>query len=380
MAPVEDLQSRDLAWISDFVMNQMVLMMRPLLEQLQQTDSSAEYANRAIHRMSMDIAELRMDMERTNKYMSILRQGLGVQNEGKCLLQRGLDSATRTAKRLDEQMETMTSLMRGLEDTCAALCLDFQQSNSKHDELSKKVSESSMAMEDLQVKIDRISKDSHFVKDDILGGDARVDWQSELGKLQRSNVCLVPKLEEKVVRGPPSSQGVRGAPESSWPSKKVFSTALDVSSHASGGGGNTPVNFKAASSLSDTASNHSGSQQSKRLSRVGSSSSKAALPQQDRALQQDHLSSGMSRKESRVWSPGGPSNLIDDTSVNSGGNGSGGDGQEISRLPLLGGPVSRQSGSMVGRPAERTGVTSEGPRLRFTATMANLPPSRGTAS
>jgi len=107
MAPIEELHSRDLAWISEFVMQQMVLMMRPLMEHVQQTDVTLECAQRAVQRLHTDLSEVRGEIERNSKSLGILRQGLGVQNESKCMLQRSMDSAARTVKRLDEQMDTM---------------------------------------------------------------------------------------------------------------------------------------------------------------------------------------------------------------------------------------------------------------------------------
>ena len=48
-------------------MQQVVIMMRPLMDHLQQTDSS-------VHRVSLDLAEVKAEVDRTNKYLAILRQ------------------------------------------------------------------------------------------------------------------------------------------------------------------------------------------------------------------------------------------------------------------------------------------------------------------
>ncbi|CAK9009992.1 unnamed protein product [Durusdinium trenchii] len=133
-------------------------MMRPMMDHLQQTDNSVDYAQRQVNRISMDLAEVKADVDRTNKYLAILRQGLGVQNEGKCVLQRSLESNTRTVKRLDEQMESLlTALDR---DLCKALppqndkrLMDQRWSGK---ELSQKVSEHTITIDDLQAKVDRI--------------------------------------------------------------------------------------------------------------------------------------------------------------------------------------------------------------------------------
>eukprot|EP00440_Ansanella_granifera_P012247 gb/GFBE01013316.1/.p1 GENE.gb/GFBE01013316.1/~~gb/GFBE01013316.1/.p1 ORF type:complete len:358 (+),score=60.21 gb/GFBE01013316.1/:1-1074(+) len=354
MAPIEDLQSRDLAWISDFVMQQMVIMMRPMMDHLHQTDSAVDYAQRQAQRLSMDVTELRADLERTNKYLAILRQGLGVQNEGKCMLQRSLDGNTRTVKRLDEQMESLLSVMRGVEDSFSQLSSDVRTTNSRHEELSTKLNDNNLALGDLQVKVERISTDAHVASG--LEADRLEVWHRELRELRRGQIGLAPKLEEKALRAPPSSQSVRAGTES-WPQKRSFAT-VDVS----GSSGNTPGSYSAASNFGDGASSFSGvpglpgSQQSKRISRVGSSSSRA----------QDQLSFGVSgRSSSRVWSPDKGVEVADESMLSAASE----EAHESSRLPLL---AARPG---VTRPAERT-AGNDGPRLRFTATMAN-PPSTG---
>jgi len=361
MAPIEDMQSRDLAWISDFVMQQMVIMLRPMMDHLQQTDCTADYTQRAVQRLSMDVTEIRGDIERTNKYLSILRQGLGVQNEGKCMLQRGLEGNTRTLKRLDEQMDNMLGVIRGFEDSFAQLCSDFRGSSSKHEELSNRVLENYSAFEDLQAKVEKISSETHTVKDDLLSSEARLEvWQRELRELRRAQLSMAPnlKLEEKASKAPPSSQSVRGT---DWPQKKSFST-MEVSEKS---GGNTPGTYAGTSNFGDLPNNPGSSQQPRKISRVDSSSSRATLLPSEKTLQQEHLSFGANgRSASRVWSPGEEAD----------GPKSGEEVSENSRLPLL---AARQPVSMA-RNVDRTAV-SEGPRLRFTATMAK-PPSQGSPS
>merc|ERR1719197_2131344 len=98
-----------------------MIMLRPIMDSLQQTDATVDYAQRAVQRLSIDIAEVRGDLERTNKYLAILRQGLGVQNEGRCVLQRGLENSQRTAKRLDEQMDSVLGVMRSVDESISQL-------------------------------------------------------------------------------------------------------------------------------------------------------------------------------------------------------------------------------------------------------------------
>merc|ERR1719163_1209588 len=134
MAPVEDLQARDLAWISDFVMQQVAIMMHPVMDHLEQTDEAADYTQRAVEQLGTDIAELRNDLERTNKYLGILRQGLGMQNEGRCVLQRSVESTTRTVGRLDENMDNLIGVVRRMEESLGQLTGEMRGVGAKHTE------------------------------------------------------------------------------------------------------------------------------------------------------------------------------------------------------------------------------------------------------
>jgi len=319
MAPLEDLHSKDLAWISDFVMQQVVIMMRPMMDHLQQTDSSVDYTQRQVNRVSVDLAEVKADVDRTNKYLAILRQGLGVQKEGKCVLQRSLESNTRTVKRLDEQMESLLTVLRGVEESFSQLCTDFRGASTRHEELSQKVSEHTINIDDLQVKVDRMS-DAPKDETGMNNETARIEvWHRELRELRRNQIGLVPKLEEK---GKPPTSG-RGDP---WPKKSY--AAVEVT---------TPGTY-ATSSFSDATSS-----QAKRISRVGSSSSPAHL------LPQEHFTLSVPNRNPRVWNEDAAEEAL-----------------EESRLPLLARPA---------RHVDRNGGTSEAPRLRFTATMQ---PGNGT--
>jgi len=328
MAPLEDLHSRDLAWISDFVMQQVVIMMRPMMDHLQQTDSSVDYTQRQVHRVNMDLAELKADLDRTNKYLAVLRQGLGVQNEGKCVLQRSLESNTRTVKRLDEQMESLLTVLRGVEESFSQLCSDFRGANTRHEELSQKVTEHTIALDDMQVRVDRMFDVQPPAKDEVLHSEVRIEaWHRELRELRKNQMGLVPKLEEKSAKAPAPAPAVRGEP---WP-KKAY----------------------AAVEVPATANNPPGSSQpSKRSSRVSSSSSRAQL------LAQDHFALAVPGRNQRVWDEEAPDSVLPENTE-----------EEGDRLPLL-------SGRPVARPVERSSGNTEGPRLRFTATMAH-PPSRG---
>merc|ERR1719446_1908836 len=149
------------------------MMLRPMMEQLQQTDSNVDDAYHTMQRLSMDISEVRSDLERTNKHLAILRQGLGVQNESRCVLQRNVESSTRATKRLDEQMEGLLETMRAVECTIGRLTSDVRSSGAKHDELSRLVAESTCSIEDIQAKVERTANETHVFKDELRSTDAK---------------------------------------------------------------------------------------------------------------------------------------------------------------------------------------------------------------
>lgn len=380
MAPLEDLQSRDLAWISDFVMQQVMIMLRPMMDHLQHTDAAVDYAQRSVQRLSMDLSETRGDIERTNKYLAILRQGLGVQNEGKCVLQRSVESTGRTVKRLDDQMESMLAVMRGVEDSVGQLCADMRGAGNRQDDLAKQVAQSSMVLQDLQEKIGRVISDTHSIKDDVLSNEAKMEvWQRELRELRRSQFSIGSKLDEKPVR----QEGINGGPDASvWPpKKKPFATpAMEVSTGFPSAGEKAGSGFYGAAATGlggeDSTSSHSGSgsQQSKRVSRVGSGSGRGG-----NLLQQAQFLTGTDTPDGDDGGLSIGAMSAMGTGMGAAGMGSGGGGSDetsctnTSRLPLL---AAKQSGNT--RPLDTRGSETSGvPRLRFAATMSTKPSSRG---
>lgn len=339
MAPIEDFTSRDLAWISDFVMQQVVIMMRPMMDHMHQTDATVDYTKIAVHRLSMDISEVRVDLERTNKSLAILRQGLGAQNEGKCALQRSVDGTSRSVKRLDEQIDNLLEVMRGVEESNAGLCSDMRIVSIKQEELANRVMESNASVEELQAKVERVSNDAHAVKDDLLSSEARLEvWQRELRELRRSQLGIVPKLEEKSCRPPPSSQGgSRTAGSEPWPPKKGFAPTVEAASGLTGSG----CGPESSSVIRNT-------QEAKSLRRLGSVGSSSG-----RGMLQSDLEFGLPpRSGSRaaataaatagVWDSAG---LESETTTRRDDSRSGSAGDEAcpsSRLPLL----TKQSSSV----------------------------------
>lgn len=368
MAPVEDLQSRDLAWISDFVMQQMVIMMRPMMDHLQETEATADYANRVVQRLGVDVSELRGDLERTNKYLGILRQGLGVQNEGKFIMQRTVEGNVRAAKRLDEQMESTLAIIRGLEDSIGQIIQDVRLDKDKQDELAKHININNNTVEDLQAKVERLTIDSHALKNDFMANDARMEiWQRELRELRRGPLGVSTKMDsEKGARPPPSSQSSRlpqSADQSPWPPKKSFAPAVE------------PLNSKgndanaSLTGLVETSSNHSGSShQSKRVSKVCCGSDPLEFSISAPPLSGPRAGNWNGFEGTRTAGLEGTRTPSRDANEGVARAGAADDEPQPSRLPML--AAARQSNG-VARSADA------GPRLRFHATMAK-PESRGS--
>lgn len=207
MAPIEDLNSRDLAWISDFVMQQMTLMMRPIMEQLDETDATFDYVQRAVDSLSSDVSRLEMDLGRTNKNMAILRQGLGVQNEGKCMLQRDIENTTLSVKRLDGQIDSLRVIMPGMEENIRGLGSGIRTASVKHEDLAKQMVDNVATIEELQAKIDQLVKDMVEMKDDRINND-------------RFQLGIGTKLDDPTGRPLHSSQLGRASNKEPWLQKK----------------------------------------------------------------------------------------------------------------------------------------------------------------
>mmetsp|Transcript_40741 Transcript_40741/g.86757 ORF Transcript_40741/g.86757 Transcript_40741/m.86757 type:complete len:359 (-) Transcript_40741:68-1144(-) len=355
MAPLEDLHNRDLAWISDFVMQQFVIMIRPVLDRLDETDAAVDYVDRMVQQVSLDVSEVRDDVGRSQKYLALLRQGLGEQNEGKCMLQLGLEGTTRAVKRMDEQMENMLGVMQGVEESFGQLHGDMRGLGAKQEDLTSQVSMSAMALDDLRAKAERISNDVYAVKDDLRNSEARQEvWQNELRELRRISVVgLAPKLEAG--RPPPSKESCRSPAVDSWPQKQTFASSVDVAGGSERGGN------AMASGLGDA---NSSGQQSKRMSRKGSGSGRLQL-------QQDHLDFAVpSRSSSKpaLWSG------VDGSAADRGLDCAPADEAPGSRLPLL--TTATRAPAALSRPPQPRSSQEEASRLRFSATMAEAP-SRG---
>lgn len=355
MAPVEDLQARDLAWISDFVMQQVAIMMHPVMDHLEQTDEAADYTQRAVEQLGTDIGELRNDLERTNKYLGILRQGLGMQNESRCMLQRSVESTTRTVGRLDDNMENLVGIVRRVEENISQISLEMRGVSQKHSELSKQVTESSSCIEELHAKIESLSIDSHTLKDDLRNSEAKLEvWQRDLRELRRNQLGIAPKFEEKTGRQQPSSsQGCRTTPSDTWPQKKSLASTASVD---------------CGNQCCSTPESGDGEQKHKRLSSVGSASRRGLLQPE---LKLGSLPSRSSSQAVLYESIHAGSIEADDSIFGSHPSTAAAvdEATPSSRLPLL---AKQPSGT---RPPD--GAYHSGLRLRFSETLVRQP-SRGS--
>lgn len=352
MAPIEDLQSRDLAWISDFVMQQVAIMMHPVMDHLEQTDEAADYTQRAVEQLGTDITELRNDLERTNKYLGILRQGLGMQNESRCVLQRSVESTTRTVGRLDDNMDNLVGITRRVEDSISQISLEMRGVGQKHIELTKQATESSASIEDLHAKIETITIDNHAIKDDLRSNEAHFEvLQRDLRELRRGQFGIA---QDKTGRQQPSSShGCRATGHNdTWPQKKSLASTASVD-------GSNQCCSTPESGEGDSSAKH------KRMG-VGSASRRLLQPElklgslpsrsSSQAVLYDSIHSGAMEAEDSIFTSHTSSNVADDSTPSS-------------RLPLL---AKQPSGT---RPPD--GAYHSGLRLRFSETLARQP-SRGS--
>jgi predicted nucleic acid-binding Zn-ribbon protein len=339
MAPLDNLHARDLAWISDFVMQQVTIMMHPVMEHLDQAEDAADCTQRSVERVSKEVSDLRSDLERTNKCLTIMRQGLGLQNESKCALQRTVESTTQTIGRLDDSISQLTSELRGV--------------GVRNFELAKQASESSASIEDLWSKIESLTLESHALKDGLRNSEARLEvWQQDLRELRRNQMGIAPKFEEKLARHQTSSQSNRGgAAMDPWSQKKSMASTTPFEMY--GKECSTPE--------------RDGDSKQKRLSHVNTASQRSLLQPELRlsnlpsrgssqAVLYEHA--GCIAPESEDSHFGShPSSAYGDETIGS------------SRLPLL----AKQSNSS--RPNDSMYANSV--RLRFSETLTRQP-SRGS--
>lgn len=208
MAPFENVRSSDLAWISDFVVQQMLILLQPLLDHLQRTDFAMD---RIAQRLDFQVSEVKGEIERTNKYLAILRQGLGLQNEGKCVLQLGLESSVRTVQRLDDQMQGVLGLMRTVEDSLGKHRVETHCVVSTQLDLAKKVANSLSTIEDVKARVDVLAGDARRARDGQVEAEIRLEgWHKELHVPADTALRELRDLREPQFRGEPTRRSSAG--------------------------------------------------------------------------------------------------------------------------------------------------------------------------
>lgn len=351
MAPLENVRSSDLAWISDFVVQQMLVLLQPFLDHLQRTDFAMD---RIAQRLDFQVSEVKGEIERTNKYLAILRQGLGLQNEGKCVLQLGLESAVRTVQRLDDQMHGVLGLMRTVEDSLGKQRVETHCVISTQLDLAKKVSNSLSTIEDLKARVDVLAlREPRDIREPQFRGEPT--RRSSAGCSQVSSLVMASLPSATSSKQSPLSEEVlpssRAATWSQQQRRLLSVSPVDAGGYISGAGSCAGVS---AGELQPPRS-------------LGNAIGGQRLPTRggcfaDSPFATDMIPTGVVADEATSIvdaSPGGSSRRRPLSGS--------------ARLPML---ATRQLVST--KPPERaSGGDAGGPRLRFTATMASPPPSRG---
>lgn len=198
MAPLENLRSQDLAWVSDFVREQTVLALQPFLEHLQDTDEAIAATQHAVHRLSKDVSDLNGDVERATKCLSILRQGLGVQNENRCVMEKDLETVARAVRHVDERLDEVLEAIPTMEQGIEGLCTDLSATASKHDDVAKDTAENAQMLKKLQAKLDRLVGDTRAMQDKLSSNEASVElFRREYSEVQRcSQPVALQHIEE----------------------------------------------------------------------------------------------------------------------------------------------------------------------------------------
>jgi len=321
MAPLEDLEARDLAWISDFVMQQMAIMLRPLMDHLEQSDMEVDRTQRMIHKLTLTISEAQGDIDRNSKYLSTLRQGLGVQNENRCRLERDLEGTAATMKHFSDQMEGLLSTVEGVKESVRKQGCDVRCLSDRQADLLKQADQTGGALEALQET-----------------------WQREIRELRLSSSGSMATALGGIPPTTTGSGGSAGVLDSPWLQKKNLMVAAEDNGLNAGGV------FNGGRSIVGDANVGNG----RGLSRQSKHKPKMATQDLDAFDMQP-------RSSSKVWgrAAAGPSEVEDNAPADN------------ARLPPV--LMPRRTG-VSASPPDR--MPAEAPRLRFTATLAAKPPTR----
>mmetsp|Transcript_6657 Transcript_6657/g.15222 ORF Transcript_6657/g.15222 Transcript_6657/m.15222 type:complete len:199 (-) Transcript_6657:67-663(-) len=136
----------------------------------------------------------------------------------------------------------MQSSIRGLEESINQAMQNGRLDKDRQEDFSSKISANSSAVNDLQLKFEKLTLEAASLKNDVLNNEARMDvWQKELRDLRRGQPFPTPtptKIEDKSSRTgvtTVTSQNIKastGEPNQWNPMKCFTAVGGDDSDHA----------------------------------------------------------------------------------------------------------------------------------------------------
>eukprot|EP00812_Abedinium_dasypus_P002813 NODE_1343_length_1170_cov_536.858296.p1 GENE.NODE_1343_length_1170_cov_536.858296~~NODE_1343_length_1170_cov_536.858296.p1 ORF type:complete len:307 (-),score=80.93 NODE_1343_length_1170_cov_536.858296:233-1093(-) len=174
----------------------MVIMMRPMMDHLHHTDYNVDNAQRNVDKLAMNFSEMRKDIEHTNSCLALLRRGLGLENEGQCVLRRGYESALQTAKSAEERMDGLAARMQSLEEGTKSSTEHVQRDlRNCRQEVGASIAGHALAIENLKGRIEQFHRDAVAAKEDLSNSGASLE--RELRDLRREQAGIWAKMGEK---------------------------------------------------------------------------------------------------------------------------------------------------------------------------------------
>merc|ERR1712137_661416 len=202
-------------------MEQVCIMLRPIIDHLQQADASVDYTQRSVEQLSGDVSELRCDIARTNKYLTTIRQGLGAQNASHCSLKLGFENTASSVRCMEDDVKQLAGRFLAMRDDVESVTCEVHAVQIKHDDVATHVVENVSLVDDLQKKLEMVVLDTQAFKvltDDLHHNVARVE--REIRELRRDRLSAVPKLEEESVTNGRSEHSSQSCRSGEWSAKK----------------------------------------------------------------------------------------------------------------------------------------------------------------
>lgn len=154
MAPpaIQELRSADLAWISDFVMEQCVLAFRPVVEQLQDFDDRCTSAESEVRELSSSVMQ---EMKRISCKLDScteLSKPQGIAGGS------GLRDIEQPA-RLQQQMDGLCEGLTAIENSMRSFRTDVVRTISGVQSLEQQIAERSQAMVDVERTVKQLTSE-----------------------------------------------------------------------------------------------------------------------------------------------------------------------------------------------------------------------------